>query len=89
MVWLLLVLIVFILQMAAVLLLEFRNPSKTVAWMFILFCLPLLGFVIYFFVAQDYQKRLKIRQKGSRLFREMKEHFWDRAAVVQIGRASC
>lgn len=82
MVWLLLVLIVFILQMAAVLLLEFRNPSKTVAWMFILFCLPLLGFVIYFFVAQDYQKRLKIRQKGSRLFREMKEHFWDRAAVV-------
>ncbi|MGV2787733.1 hypothetical protein GNF98_18985, partial [Clostridium perfringens] len=43
MVWLLVALITFILQMVAVLLLEFRNPSKAVAWLFILFCLPLIG----------------------------------------------
>ncbi|MPZ04605.1 cardiolipin synthase, partial [Micrococcus luteus] len=64
MVWLMLALITFILQMAAVLLLEFRNPSKAVAWLFILFCLPLIGFVLYFFVAQDYQKRLRISKGG-------------------------
>ncbi|MFI2857955.1 cardiolipin synthase [Paenibacillus sp. JSM ZJ436] len=80
--WLLLALIAFVLQMAAVLLLEFRNPSKAVAWMFILFCLPLLGFILYYFIAQDYRQRLKIRNRGTRLFREIKSHLWDRAAVV-------
>lgn len=83
MVWLLVALITFILQMVAVLLLEFRNPSKAVAWLFILFCLPLIGFVLYFFVARDYQKRLKIRKRGSRLFQELRGHLWDRAAVVR------
>lgn len=73
MVWLLVALITFILQMVAVLLLEFRNPSKAVAWLFILFCLPLIGFVLYFFVARDYQKRLKIRKRGSRLFQELRD----------------
>lgn len=63
MVWLLLVLIVFILQMAAVLLLEFRNPSKTVAWMFILFCLPLLGFVIYFSLHRIIRSGLRFAKK--------------------------
>lgn len=83
MMWLLLALIAFILQMAAVLLLEFRNPSKAVAWLFILFCLPPLGFVLYLFVAQDYRQRLKIRNRGTRLFREIKGHLWKRAAVVR------
>ncbi|SMF72765.1 cardiolipin synthase [Paenibacillus uliginis N3/975] len=83
MLWLLLALIAFICQMAAVLLLEFRNPSKTVAWLFILFCLPLVGFVLYFFMAQDYQHRLKIRNRGTRLFQEIKEQLWKKAAVVQ------
>lgn len=81
--WLLVALTTIILQMAAVLLLEFRNPSKTVAWLFILLCLPLIGFVLYFFVAQDYQQRLKIRKRGSRLFQEIKDHLWERAAIVQ------
>ncbi|KKO51025.1 cardiolipin synthase [Paenibacillus sp. DMB20] len=83
MLWLLLALIAFICQMAAVLLLEFRNPAKAVAWLFILFCLPLIGFVLYFFVAQDYKQRLKIRSRGTRLFREIKGHLWKRAAVVR------
>ncbi|MFC7678334.1 cardiolipin synthase [Paenibacillus sp. GCM10028914] len=82
MMWLLLALIAFICQMAAVLLLEFRNPSKAVAWLFILFCLPLIGFVLYFFIAQDYQQRLKIRNRGTRLFQEIREHLWTKAAVV-------
>lgn len=82
MMWLLLALIAFICQMAAVLLLEFRNPSKAVAWLFILFCLPLIGFVLYFFIAQDYQQRLKIRNRGTRLFQEIREHLWMKAAVV-------
>ncbi|MGG1879953.1 cardiolipin synthase [Paenibacillus cisolokensis] len=81
--WLLLALMAFVLQMAAVLLLEFRNPSKAVAWLFILFCLPFLGFVLYFFIARDYQKRFKFRDKGSKVFREIREHLWKRVTVVE------
>ncbi|WP_106766780.1 cardiolipin synthase [Paenibacillus faecalis] len=83
MLWLLLALIAFICQMLAVLLLEFRNPSKTVAWLFILFCLPLVGFVLYFFMARDYQHRLMVRNRGTRLFQEIRGHLWEKAAVVR------
>lgn len=55
--WLVIILVVFIFQAATILLLEFRNPAKAVAWLFILFCVPLVGFVVYYFVAQDYNKR--------------------------------
>ncbi|GAB6926992.1 cardiolipin synthase [Paenibacillus sp. JCM 10914] len=83
MVWLLLALIFFIVQVATVLLLEYRSPSKAVAWVFIMLCLPVIGFVLYYFVAQDYQKRLKIRKRGSRLFQEIRSHLWDRADIVR------
>jgi len=83
MVWLLLALIVFIFQMATILLLEFRNPSKTVAWMFILFCCPMIGFVVYYFVAQDYKARKQLRTRGTRLFRQIRAVIWSRAVTVK------
>jgi cardiolipin synthase len=83
MAWLLLALIIFIFQMATILLLEFRNPSKTVAWMFILFCCPMIGFVVYYFVAQDYKARKQLRTRGTRLFRQVRPVIWSRAVTVQ------
>lgn len=82
MIWLVAVLIAFIFQIATILLLEFRNPAKAVAWMFILFAVPLIGFILYYFVAQDYKKRRKLRRRGSRLFQEMKERLWNQAEIV-------
>ncbi|GAF08090.1 cardiolipin synthetase [Paenibacillus pini JCM 16418] len=72
MLWVLIALLIFIFQMATILLLEFRHPSKAVAWMFILFCCPLIGFAVYYFVAQDYKKRRQVRTRGSKLFREIR-----------------
>lgn len=83
MAWLLLALIIFIFQMGTILLLEFRNPSKTVAWMFILFCCPMIGFVVYYFVAQDYKARKQLRTRGTRLFRQVRPVIWSRAVTVQ------
>ncbi|MCP1182688.1 cardiolipin synthase [Paenibacillus sp. 1781tsa1] len=80
--WLVIILVVFIFQAATILLLEFRNPAKAVAWLFILFCVPLIGFVVYYFVAQDYNKRKKLRKGGSRIFREMKETIWTQAHII-------
>ncbi|HEY2493137.1 MAG TPA: cardiolipin synthase [Paenibacillus sp.] len=83
MMWLLIVLLVFIFQMITILILEFRDPSKAVAWMFIGIFIPFFGFVAYYFVAQEFKKRTKIRSRGSRLFQEIRRHLWHEAAIVE------
>ena len=47
MLWLTLALTVFILQIATILVLEFRRPANMVAWLLILYVLPVIGFVMY------------------------------------------
>ncbi|QOS77424.1 cardiolipin synthase [Paenibacillus sp. JNUCC31] len=81
--WLVIILLIFIFQAATILLLEFRNPAKAVAWLFILICVPLIGFVVYYFVAQDYSKRKKVRKGGSRIFREIRETIWEQAHIIE------
>lgn len=83
MLWLIIVLVIFIFQVGTILLIEFRQPSKAVAWLFILFCFPLVGFVFYYFVAQEYKKRKFMRSSGSRLFRGFKEQIWGQANVIE------
>lgn len=64
MIWAFIILIVFIFQIATILVLEFRRPSKTVAWLLILFVLPIIGFVMYYFLAQEYRRRRTLRRRG-------------------------
>ncbi|KIL39470.1 cardiolipin synthase [Gordoniibacillus kamchatkensis] len=71
MLWLTIVLILFIFQVATILLIEFRYPEKTVAWLLILFILPIIGFVMYYFVAKEYRQRKIVRRKGFRILDEM------------------
>lgn len=80
--WLVLILLAFVFQIATILILEFRNPSKAVAWMLILFLFPVIGFILYYFVAQDYKKRRKLRRRGSRVFQEIRARLWQQAAVI-------
>lgn len=63
-IWVSAVLLAFIFQIATILILEFRRPSKTVAWLLILFVLPLIGFVMYYFLAQEYRRRKTLRRRG-------------------------
>ncbi|WP_058301604.1 cardiolipin synthase [Gorillibacterium timonense] len=64
MVWLVIALLLFVIQVGLVLLLEFKNPSKTTAWLVIIFLLPVLGFILYYFVAREYRKRRFVRRHG-------------------------
>ncbi|GIO40079.1 cardiolipin synthase [Paenibacillus antibioticophila] len=82
MIWLSLLLLAFIFQIATILVLEFRNPGRAVAWMLILFAVPLIGFVLYYFVAQDYKKRRKLRRRGSPLFQEIKARLWQQTEII-------
>ena len=55
-----------------VVILENRQPVKTVAWLMVLFSLPVVGLVIYFFFGRN-RKR---------------EHFVSRACASQLARRS-
>lgn len=58
-------LMIFIFQAATILLLEFRRPSHATAWLFILFLFPLVGFILYYFLAQEYRRRRTVRRRSS------------------------
>ncbi len=64
MLWVIIALLIFILQVLAILVGEYRRPSKAVAWQLILFVFPLIGFVMYYFMAQEFQRRRTVRRQG-------------------------
>ena len=48
----------------AVVILDNRNPVKTLSWVLILAFLPLVGLVLYFFLGRDKRKEKLISRKG-------------------------
>jgi len=49
---------------AAVIFMENRNPTSTMAWLLILALVPVLGFVFYLLFGQNYRKRRKFNRKA-------------------------
>lgn len=72
MVWITVILILFIFQIITILVLEFRHPEKTVAWLSVLFILPVIGFVMYYFLASSYTRRRIVKRKTHKLMLEMR-----------------
>jgi cardiolipin synthase A/B len=81
--WLVLALLLFIFQIATILLLEFRNPAKAVAWLMILFIFPMIGFVMYYFLAKEYTNRRTVQRKGRRMLGELKRDISVKARLAQ------
>ena len=50
----------------AVVILDNRNPVKTLSWVLILAFLPLVGLVFYYFFGRDTRKEKLIGKKGYR-----------------------
>ena len=61
---LVLILLIFTFQVATILVLEYRRPASAMAWLFILFLFPIVGFVLYYFLAREYQRRRKVRKRA-------------------------
>ncbi|WP_256759005.1 cardiolipin synthase [Cohnella sp. WQ 127256] len=58
-------LFIFIFQAATILVLEFHRPAHATAWLFILFLFPLVGFILYYFLATEYRRSRKARRRGN------------------------
>lgn len=80
---LLIILILFIIQMAVIMLMEFRRPQRALAWLFIAFCCPPLALVLYYFLGCDYRKNRKLEQRCTSLFREIRSFIIGQVKVVK------
>ena len=73
--WVVILLLLFIFQTATILIGEHKRPAKTVAWLLVLFIFPIIGFIMYYFLAKEYTQRKIIRRRGRRKIDEIK-HQW-------------
>lgn len=62
MLWLVVILLIYLFQVVTILLLEHKHPPKALAWLLILFCFPLVGLVMHYFLAQEYTARRRMRK---------------------------
>jgi cardiolipin synthase len=79
MLWIITILLLFIFQIISILLADFRHPSKTVAWLVILFIFPLIGFVMYYFMASSYTHKRRSKRKGLIWMKEIRRDLLKRS----------
>ena len=74
-----------------IVILDNRNPLKTIAWLMVLIFVPFIGLIIYFFFGQDQRRERIISKKsyGNLLQKPRAEYQAQEAVQLQIGRASC
>lgn len=69
----------------AVVILDNRNPVKTLSWVLILAFLPLVGLVLYFFLGRDKRKEKLISRKGyQRLTKHPMAEYQQQHACLQL-----
>ncbi|RKN82217.1 cardiolipin synthase [Paenibacillus ginsengarvi] len=85
--WLSIALGLFIFQIATILILDFRNPAKAVAWLSILFIFPIIGFIVYYFLAKEYTHRKKMKRKDRRVVDEIRRALRMKAKKADPGDA--
>lgn len=61
----------YILSVASIIFLENRDPSKTIAWLLVLFLVPIVGFVFYVMIGGNYSYRFRARLKKRRMQNRM------------------
>ncbi|MFD1956081.1 cardiolipin synthase [Paenibacillus thailandensis] len=78
MLWIVAVLLLFIIQLAAVIVLEYKRSNKAVSWLVVLFVLPILGFLPYYFLAREYACDRIFKGKDSRNLEQTRLELVDR-----------
>lgn len=70
--WLLVAIYLFtVIPTISVILLENRNPVKSLSWILVLLFLPWLGFVLYLYFGQDYRRQKIVSRKSIRRLGEI------------------
>ncbi|MRN51591.1 cardiolipin synthase [Paenibacillus monticola] len=73
----------YLIQIAAIVLLEFRRPQRAMAWVFITLCCAPLGLAFYYFLGRDYHQSRRINRRCISLFREIRNHVSGKSFAVR------
>lgn len=79
MLWIILALLLFISQIAIVIVNEYCRPQKAVAWLVILYFFPLIGFFLYYFIAKEYSCFDPARRNDNRMLDRIKQDLADKS----------
>lgn len=77
------ILSVFIVQLAVILILEFRRPQRALAWICITFCCPPLGLLFYYALGRDYRQSRRLGRRYVSLQREIRAHVAGKIHIVK------
>ncbi|AJY74642.1 cardiolipin synthase [Paenibacillus beijingensis] len=79
MLWITLALLLFIVQIASIIVVEYRRSNKAIAWVIIMFMFPLLGFLPYYFVAKEYSCYRTLQRKKNKQWEQFKNELIHRS----------
>lgn len=69
-----------------VLVLENRQPAKTVVWLFIVWLLPIIGFILFYFFGQDFRREWKLRHNAAKTYRAFVQQYLHGSKPVEISQ---
>ncbi|AIQ11589.1 cardiolipin synthase [Paenibacillus durus] len=72
----------FIVQIMVILVLEYRRPQRAIAWLFLLFCCPPLGLLIYYILGRDYRKIRKLKAHPAATRRALHDYAAERSRII-------
>lgn len=64
--------VIMIIEIIFIIIMENRNPLKTLSWMMVLIFLPVVGLLLYFFFGEEHRKKYKLLTKH---YLDIKEKF--------------
>ncbi len=83
-----LLLTVYIISFIILLMLENRDPDKTIGWILVVTFLPVIGLFIYFLLGQNWQKKHFIKHFQTKTLRSMlkKREFYTKRTISKIAK---
>jgi cardiolipin synthase A/B len=85
-IWLVIILLLFLLQILMILFTDYRHPEKAVAWISVLFFLPIVGIAMYYFIAKTYTQGRKVKRKTRMMMKEMRRETHRLSRLMEKGQ---
>lgn len=83
--WLTAALVVYVAQLAAILLVEHRRPAQMTAWLFIALVCPIIGFIAYIMLGKDFTRRKRFDAYKQEMIRYASEKSETVKSAHEIG----
>lgn len=77
---------IMVMVLSILIILENRNPTRTVAWILVLIFLPYLGMFLYLYIGQNHRKKRTFIKKRKQDYRVMKRLLDTQITFTQYGR---